>query len=122
MTISNSALTRTGSTYKWRQLRAHYAAQLPTPCVRCGLPVNATEDWHLDHLIPRNQGGGDDLIGPAHAACNLRARRKPPKTTPISRGHRESIYDRAARLLREQSTGDFQRDIELGLESRDRPW
>jgi len=37
-------------------------------CVRCGGPLAAGSDWHLDH-----RDDGDGYLGPAHAGCNVRA-------------------------------------------------
>lgn len=41
------------------------------PCARCGMPVDNTMDWHLDHV------GGARV--PSHAACNTGARNDPGK-------------------------------------------
>jgi 5-methylcytosine-specific restriction endonuclease McrA len=68
-----SALTSRGSTTRWRRLRTWWAQQLPLPCARCGLPVRPDDDWHLDHLVPRSIGGGDETARPSHARCNLSA-------------------------------------------------
>ena len=37
-------------------------------CCRCGEPIHAGEDWHLDHNASRN-----GYLGPSHARCNLAA-------------------------------------------------
>jgi len=74
-----SALTPTGSTHQWRQLRApfthHLATVGPLPCRRCGQPITATDRWHLGHPDdqPRALGGEDLDLWPEHQACSIRA-------------------------------------------------
>jgi 5-methylcytosine-specific restriction endonuclease McrA len=68
-----SALRDSGSTRRWRELRAAWSLRLPAPCSRCGELVLATDAWHLDHTIPRSAGGSDRDARPAHARCNMSA-------------------------------------------------
>lgn len=58
-----------------RQARARWAEALTVasyPCARCGLPVTAESEWHLDHL----EGGQSQ---PSHARCNTGARNQAGK-------------------------------------------
>ena len=37
------------------------------------MAVHASDDWHLDHMVPQWAGGGDDTARPSHASCNIAA-------------------------------------------------
>ena len=49
-------------------------------CSRCGEPIHPGHPWHLDHADDRRS-----YLGPAHAACNLRAAAE--KTNASRRDH-----------------------------------
>ena len=74
-----SALRPTGSTRRWRQLRAPFARHLtdvgPLPCRRCGEPITAAMRWHLGHPdhAPRALGGNDTDLWPEHDDCSTKA-------------------------------------------------
>lgn len=56
--------------------RARVAARLPAPCTRCGLDVDGSTAWDVDHVQALAQGGSvwdPSNHGPAHAACNRSA-------------------------------------------------
>lgn len=55
------------------KLRAHHAASLPAPCIRCGRAVTAEDRWHVGHRVPASLGGKPTIAntGPIHARCNL---------------------------------------------------
>lgn len=55
------------------KLRAHIAASLPAPCIRCGKPVTTEQTWHAGHRTPAALGGKPTIAntGPIHARCNL---------------------------------------------------
>lgn len=42
-------------------------------CSICGCKIQVGEPWHLDHVVPLEDGGADDdtNIGPAHTKCHL---------------------------------------------------
>ncbi|HSS11217.1 MAG TPA: HNH endonuclease signature motif containing protein [Acidimicrobiales bacterium] len=88
-----SALRKTGSTWRWRQLRRMAATRLavtgPQPCTRCGQPIGYGEAFDLDHRTPRSAGGTDrlDNLGVAHPTCNRSAtpHRPAPATAIPSR-------------------------------------
>lgn len=61
-----SALRDSGSTWRWRKLRAYYAAILPVTCSRCHELVYPNQAWDLDHVVPRAAGGNDSQVWPAH--------------------------------------------------------
>lgn len=65
-----SALRNSGSTTRWRKIRAHVLWRDKGVCWLCG-SRGAT---HVDHVIPRSKGGTDDLSNcrAACASCNLR--------------------------------------------------
>ena len=72
--------------------RAMWAKRLPLPCSKCKRPVTADQAWHVDHVIPRSQGGPEGVENqwPAHARCNTRdggkagARITNAKRAPVS--------------------------------------
>lgn len=47
---------------------AALAAGAAIRCARCGSPITAADDWHLDHADDRTR-----YLGPSHAACNTAA-------------------------------------------------
>ena len=53
-----SALRDSGSTWRWRQIRALVLGEEPLcrPCKQAGSTVIAT---HVHHIVPREQGGSD---------------------------------------------------------------
>ena len=57
--------------------RAHFAPQLPLPCLRCGQPVHAHQAWEVDHRLSRDAYPEltHDLANmwPSHRRCNRRA-------------------------------------------------
>lgn len=55
--------------------RERLAALLPLPCCRCGRVVTREMVWHVDHLLKRALGGGNNPanLGVAHARCNMSA-------------------------------------------------
>lgn len=58
-----------------RAARAHWKARLPLPCYRCGKPVLAEHNWHVEHIIDRAQGGDHGVTNQwvSHARCNTSA-------------------------------------------------
>jgi hypothetical protein len=42
-------------------------------CGICRKPVDRADIWHLDHIVPKSQGGPDtwDNLRLAHARCNI---------------------------------------------------
>jgi hypothetical protein len=76
---SASALTPSGSTHRWKTLRATYARLLPLPCWRCGAMIERdppgtpfrTSGWVLGHVgLNRCEGAGDDHLAPEHRRCS----------------------------------------------------
>lgn len=78
-----SALTPRGSTRRWRRIRL---LVLDRDGWRCRLPVKGGTDanggaecgayaTHVDHVLPRAQGGSDEPgnLRAACSSCNLRA-------------------------------------------------
>lgn len=57
------------------RLRAAIRARLPLPCTKCGVDVQRTDTWDVDHITARIDGGTDhpSNLGPAHASCNRSA-------------------------------------------------
>jgi len=55
--------------------RARIASMLPSPCIQCGRPVTADQDWHAGHRVDAALGGTASAsnVGPVHASCNLKA-------------------------------------------------
>lgn len=55
--------------------RAHWAARLPLPCWRCGRPVTPDQDWHVEHMTDRADGGANGIENQwvSHATCNTSA-------------------------------------------------
>lgn len=55
---SRSALKESGSTWRWRRIRALVLGEEPLcrPCRQAGRTVIAT---HVHHVVPREQGGSD---------------------------------------------------------------
>lgn len=91
-------------------MRAHYAQQLPLACPYCGLMIQPGEQFDLDHAVPRELGGQDDQVRPAHPKCNRAA------------GGRLGNPRRSNPYVALNPTGNFARDVLLGIESRDRDW
>lgn len=58
-----SALSRNGSTSKWRKIRERVLVRDGYTCYYCGSPANT-----VDHIIPRRLGG-DDSMDNLVAAC-----------------------------------------------------
>lgn len=57
-----------------KRLRTRVAAQR-RPCHKCGCPIDYTQPWHLDELLPRALGGDPlDLrnVAATHPYCNLK--------------------------------------------------
>jgi hypothetical protein len=74
-----SALKASGSTWRWRILRAQFAKLLPLPCSRCGGLVEADppgtpfkrSGWVLGHVgLARVEGANDDHLWPEHRSCS----------------------------------------------------
>lgn len=69
-----SALTPTGSTHQWRQLRAAWAERIAEagswPCWRCPDPILPGMRWCLGHTTDRALGGTDDHLAPEHKRCS----------------------------------------------------
>lgn len=63
-----SALTKKGSTRRWRKLRAAVLARDRGICHLCGRGGARS----VDHLVPRAHGGSDDManLAAAHLSCN----------------------------------------------------
>ena len=64
-------------------LKAQVLAQYGPLCHLCGGEI--TEDFTLDHLIPRSHGGNHEAwnLRPAHRQCNQRRGNKPlPRRVP----------------------------------------
>ena len=86
-----------------RKALVPFVASGAARCSRCGLPIAAGEEWHLDHSDDRRS-----YLGPSHAACNLRAasakahalRQRPQRLSPmeaaelaaVEYGRRETAY------------------------------
>lgn len=63
-----------GNGRPWRTLRASFAARLPLPCARCGLPVLPGSRWHLGHRVDRVNGGTHEHgVWPEHERCSTSA-------------------------------------------------
>src|SRR4051794_28717955 len=60
--------------HQWQKRRRVWADYLietgGVPCSRCGQPVTASMEWHLDHHLDDHD---DDHVWPAHASCNSQA-------------------------------------------------
>lgn len=61
-----NSLRASGGTAPWRRLREYWAAELPYPCWRCGVPIQPGEPWDLGHVIDRANGGQDEHARPEH--------------------------------------------------------
>lgn len=61
--MRDSALSKTGSTYLWRQIRERVLTRDMHTCYYCGQEANT-----VDHVIPRRLGG-DDSLDNLVAAC-----------------------------------------------------
>ena len=59
----------------WRRARAYWSQRLPVGCSRCGGPVEAWQEWDLDHLVSVANGGDSspENLWPAHRGCNRAA-------------------------------------------------
>jgi 5-methylcytosine-specific restriction enzyme A len=60
-------------TSKWREQTRPYVLALSPYCAICGKPFMCAEaDIHIDHIIPLDQGGTDDLdnLQAVHQACH----------------------------------------------------
>ena len=53
--LMTSALKDNGSTAKWRKIRQRILQRDGHTCQACGMEGNS-----VDHIVPRNLGGGDD--------------------------------------------------------------
>ena len=72
-----SALRRRGGTRRWRErIRPAILERDGGVCWICGLDGADS----VDHVIPRNQGGGDtwDNLRAAHLGCNVKRERTAP--------------------------------------------
>lgn len=61
---------------RYQRNRRILLKDLTGDCVLCTLPLIGTgEPIHIHHIVPRMQGGGDELsnLAPVHALCNLSA-------------------------------------------------
>jgi hypothetical protein len=61
---------------RYQRNRRILLKDLSGDCVLCTLPLVGTgEPIHIHHIVPRMQGGGDELsnLAPVHALCNLSA-------------------------------------------------
>lgn len=81
-----SALTPAGSTTRWRAIRA---AILARDRHRCTIAAKGctTLATHVDHIVPREMGGGDEMtnLRAACESCNLGRRRARPAVEPAPR-------------------------------------
>lgn len=70
MIVMPSSLKTSGSTTRWRRLRAYVIRRDNGLCWLCNRPGADT----ADHVIPRVHGGTDNLdnLKAAHSLCNLR--------------------------------------------------
>lgn len=72
-----SALRSSGSTTRWRKLRAVHAAAFAEvgviPCWRCGQLVSCDEPWALGHVVDRALGGDDSQLAIEHLQCSRRS-------------------------------------------------
>ncbi|MCY4554898.1 MAG: HNH endonuclease [Chloroflexi bacterium] len=68
---------------------AFFAALHGPDCAWCGEPLGTLDPvaLHLDHIIPRSHGGGDDCDNRQllHAACNLAKGQRPMSDAPVGR-------------------------------------
>lgn len=58
------------------RVRAVLAATLPRPCWRCGVTIEPGEEFDVDHVTPRAEGGAVWDAGNwdvAHVSCNRSA-------------------------------------------------
>jgi 5-methylcytosine-specific restriction endonuclease McrA len=64
-----SALKDNGSTSKWRKIRQRILQRDGYTCQQCG-----ADGTHVDHIVPRAMGGGDDdfNLQCLCSSCNLR--------------------------------------------------
>lgn len=66
------------------RLRALVVATYGRTCHLCGMYIRGTVS--IDHVIPRSQGGTDDIANcrPAHLKCNVRRGTKPVPTPLVT--------------------------------------
>lgn len=87
-----SALRSAGGTRQWSRIRRAYLVKLALagslPCARCGGPIAYGEEWQLDHLKRRAEGGGDEPsnLGISHPLCNVIYR--PPQAVEVGPSRR----------------------------------
>lgn len=100
-----AALTASGGSRAWRRLRLlvldrdGWRCQLPTVTGSlCGAPAS-----HVDHIVPRKDGGGDGLdnLRAACPPCNLRRGAGRPPTDPARPGRKPSRSAAPWRRLRQ---------------------
>jgi hypothetical protein len=50
-------------------------------CTYCHRDLDPFEDWHVDHIIPKCQGGKNEMdnLTPACASCNLKKNGRTPE-------------------------------------------
>jgi 5-methylcytosine-specific restriction endonuclease McrA len=67
-----------------RGLRALVIVAYGSTCWLCGKAIVEGQRWDIDHVMPRSQGGTDDMrnLRPAHARCN-RSRGAKPVIWPL---------------------------------------
>ena len=63
-----------------KQKRGVVFAKTEGHCAYCGKILNPFGSWHIDHVMPRAQGGTDDIANlvPACAFCNQSKKDKTP--------------------------------------------
>jgi hypothetical protein len=80
----SSALTKRGSTRRWRRIRAHILRRDGGVCQYCGAPATT-----VDHVVPRAGGGGGgggayaDHPSNLVAACSDCNRRKSSRSAAV---------------------------------------
>lgn len=75
-------------------------------CVYCGdSPVDTKTELHVDHVFPRNSGGGNDLYNLVTSCqrCNLEK-----SSRPLSKEQTLQIWERNQRLNQELGILDYQ--------------
>jgi 5-methylcytosine-specific restriction endonuclease McrA len=62
----------------YRRMAASIRA-IATTCAICGQPASASDGLHVDHIVPRVDGGSDDPsnLRAVHASCSLKRGSRP---------------------------------------------